>query len=91
MDEGRYCTQICLSVELMGFYLPQFVHETIVNVPIPHYLQYVRLPYITYLNYSCPLFEPEIALRCAQNNLGVKKVLGPSKISLEMPHYVFCP
>jgi hypothetical protein len=33
LDEDRYCTKILLSAEHMGFYFPQFVHETIVNVP----------------------------------------------------------
>jgi hypothetical protein len=46
---------------------------------------YVPLPYITYLNYSCPLFDPEMVLCCAQDNLGIKKVLTPWKYPLKCP------
>jgi hypothetical protein len=35
------------------------------------------------------LFDPKIALPYVPDILGVKKI--PSKKSLEMPHYVFCP
>jgi uncharacterized Fe-S cluster-containing radical SAM superfamily protein len=37
------------------------------------------------------LFILKIALRCAMNNLGVKKSLGPLKKPLEIADNVFCP
>jgi hypothetical protein len=55
-----------------------------------------------YFNYNVPQIlkvgdiiiffrgQNEIALRYAQDNLGVTKVSAPPKKTLEMPHYMFC-
>jgi len=60
--------------------------------------------FITYGIYSCEWFgnlrgffecskspfDPKIALRCAQDNLGVKKILAPSKNTSKSPIMCFC-
>ncbi len=61
----------------------------LVNVPhnaLPEVF-YVPLPYITYLNYSCPLFDPKIGLRCAVRieQFRGQKVLAPSKYPWSVP------
>ncbi len=46
----------------------------------------------TFLGFFCQgldLFNPKIALRYAQDNLGVKVSLHPHEKILEMPYYMF--